>query len=167
MINKCLGLCKTCVNTCAQVLHIGPQSSTSKPTIVIATGAWQNPNCYDSLRKEFAARGYDSDCRAPPSTTLAHGDTDLAADANFLRDTIIAPLLAQGKDVVMLMHSFGGVYGGASVRGLSKTERAEKGQKGGVIALVYMAAACVPSGMTTLERMGVGEDLLPLVSLDV
>lgn len=167
LINKCFGMCKTCLNTCGQVLHIVPKSSFSKPTIVLAAGAWQNTDCYESLRKEFAALGYDSVCRSPPSTTLAHGNTDLATDASFMRDTMIGPLLAEGKNVILLMHSFGGVYGGASVRGLSTMERAEKGQKGGVIALVYMAAACVPSGMTTLERMGVGEDLLPWVSLDV
>lgn len=84
-----------------------------------------------------------------------------------MRDEMILPLLAEGKEVVLLMHSFGGVYGGASVEGLSKAERSSVGEKGGVVALCYMAAAIVPSGMSTLERMGVGEELLPWVELDV
>lgn len=171
---KCYHLCNICINQCSQILHLSPtqqknksMSNAKKPTIVVVAGAWQNTKCYDSLRAAFASSGYESVCRSPPSTTLPHGDTDLAADANFMRDDILQPLLAEGKDVVLLMHSFGGVYGGASVSGLSKTEREKEGQKGGVVALVYMAAACVPSGMTTLERMGVGEDLLPWVELDV
>lgn len=162
------------MNSCSQLLHLSPEqqkkkngSSTMKPTIVVVPGAWQNTECYESLRGAFSSLGYDSICRSPPSTTLPHGDTDLAADVAFMRDSVLQPLLAEGKNVVLLMHSFGGVYGGASVRGLSRTERAAQGLKGGVVALVYMAAACVPSGMTTLERMGVGEDLLPWVSLDV
>ena len=174
IFSKCYRLCNTCLNTCSQLLHLSPEqqkkknvSNTMKPTIVIVPGAWQNIECYESLRDTFASLGYDSICRSPPSTTLTHGDTDLAADVTFMRNSVLQPLLAEGKDVVLLMHSFGGVYGGASVRGLSRTERAAQGLKGGVVALVYMAAACVPSGMTTLERMGVGEDLLPWVSLDV
>ena len=112
--------------------------------------------------------GYPSVCRSPPSATLPHGNTDLAADAAFMRDEMILPLLAEGKEVVLLMHSFGGVYGGASVSGLSKAERGARGEGGGgVVALCYMAAAIVPSGMSTLERMGVGEELLPWVELDV
>jgi pimeloyl-ACP methyl ester carboxylesterase len=139
----------------------------TKPTIAIIAGAWQNPDVYTSLRETFTSMGYPSVCLSPPSTTLPHGDTDLAADVAFVRDKVLLPSINEGKDVVLLMHSFGGVYGGSAAKGLSKTEREKEGKKGGIVALVYMAAAAVPSGMTTLERMGVGEELLPWVKLDV
>jgi hypothetical protein len=84
-----------------------------------------------------------------------------------VREKVLLPLINEGKDAIVLMHSFGGVYGGAAARGLSKAQLEREAKKGGVVALVYMAAACVPSGMSTLERMGVGEELLPWVELDV
>jgi hypothetical protein len=138
-----------------------------KPSIAIIAGAWQNSNAYNPLRDAFSSVGYQSVCLSPPSTTLPHGNTDLAADVTFVREKVLLPLINEGMDVVVLMHSFGGVYGGAAAKGLSKAQREREGKKGGVVALVYMAAACIPSGMSTLERMGVGEELLPWVELDV
>ena len=44
------------------------------------------------------------------------------------------------------MHSYGGVVGSNALERLSWQERNEKGQKGGVIAIVYMAAFLLPLG---------------------
>ena len=65
------------------------------------------------------------------------------------------------------MHSFGGVYGGGAINGISKSECQEEGRIGGVVALIYMAAPSVPSAMTTLVHMRVGADLLPWTEIDV
>ena len=160
IFSKCYRLCNTCSNTCSQLLHLSLElqkkdvSNTMKPTIVIVPCAWQNIECYESLRGALSSLGYGSICRSPPSTTLPHGDTDLAADVTSMPDSVLQPLLVEEKDFVLLMHSFSGLYGGASVRGLSRTERAAQCLRGGVIALVYKAIACVASGITTLERMG-------------
>lgn len=144
-----------------------PETETPLPTVAIIAGAWQNPDCYEPLRQSLASRGYDSVSRSPPSTSLPHGDTDLDADIAFVHNSILLPLVDEGKEVVVVMHSFGGVYGGGAVQGLSKAEYSKTGKKGGVIALVYMAAACIPSGVSTLQLMGIGDELLPWVSLDV
>jgi hypothetical protein len=141
--------------------------SNPLPTIAIIPGAWQNTENYAPLRQALADRGYDTVCQSPPSVTLSHGDTDLEADANFVHDQVLGPLIEQGKDVVVLMHSFAGVYGSCGVKGLAKSTRERAGEKGGVVALLYLASPCVPAGVSTLQLMGVGEDLLPWVKLDV
>ncbi|KAL3488248.1 hypothetical protein BJX62DRAFT_240283 [Aspergillus germanicus] len=91
---------------------------------------------------------------------------DIAADIAFGREKGLAPLLDSGKDVTVVLHSFAGVYGGSAMEGLRKTEYGQKGKIGGVIAVVYVAGPCVPSGMSTLQLLGIGEDLVPWVSLD-
>jgi hypothetical protein len=115
----------------------------------------------------MANRGYESVCQSPPSTCLPHGDTDLDADIAFVHNSILKPLVDSGKEVIVVLHSFAGVYGGAAVKGPSKAERSSAALSGGIIALVYIAAACVPSGTSTLKLMGIGEDLPAWVSLDV
>jgi hypothetical protein len=73
-------------------------------------------------------------------------------DADFFRDRVIMPYLDQGQDVVLIMHSYSGVPGSASALGLSKTERAAQGKKGGVIGQIFYAAM--------LQKGGDGTDLL-------
>lgn len=165
MLAKCYSGCCSMLKKCGVPPSLLP-GLKGKPTIAIIPGAWQDSNAYNPLRDAFSSVGYQSVCLSPPSTTLPHGNTDLAADVTFVREKVLLPLINEGKDVIVLMHSFGGVYGGAATRGLSKAQREREAKKGGVVALVYMAAVCVPSGMSTLERMGVGEELLPWVELD-
>lgn len=47
---------------------------------------------------------------------------------------------ALGNDVLVIMHSYGGFPGGAACEGLLKTERVKRGQKGGVVGVVYVSA---------------------------
>jgi hypothetical protein len=52
----------------------------------------------------------------------------------------LTPLVNAGKNVVMVMHSYGGAPGSAAVKGLTRAVRQTAGLPGGVIELVYMAA---------------------------
>lgn len=142
-------------------------STQALPTVAIIAGAWQNAANYEPLRDALAKRGYESVCRSPPSTTLPHGDTDLEADIAFVHNEVFRPLVDQGKEVIILLHSFAGVYGASAVKGLSKSEVSEAGRPGGIIAIVYLAAPCIPSGVSLFQVMGIGPQLLPWVSLDV
>jgi hypothetical protein len=142
-------------------------NTSSLPTIALIAGAWQNPDNYEPLREALAKLGYDSVCRSPPSTCLPHGDTDLETDIAFVQEEILRPLVDDGKDVIVLLHSFAGVYGGGALKGFSKAEYSQQGKTGGIIAVVYIAGPCVPSGISTLQLLGIGDDLVPWVTLDV
>ncbi|KAK8069350.1 alpha/beta-hydrolase [Apiospora phragmitis] len=122
---------------------MGP-TQNALPTVAIIAGAWQNPSNYEPLRHALADRGYESVCLSPPSTSLPHGDTDLEADIAFVHDKVLLPLVDEGKDVIVLCHSFAGVYGGSAVKDLAKATYAQAGKAGGIIAVVYLAAVMVP-----------------------
>ena len=77
------------------------------------------------------------------------------------------PLLDEGKDVVIAMHSYGSVVGSSAVQGLSKTERAREGKKGEVLGLVWMVGLVIPVGVSALDRMGGSWDAAPLIFDDV
>lgn len=60
-------------------------------------------------------------------------------DAAFIAKHATA-LADEGKDVLILTHSYGGVPGTESVKGLSKSERQKQGKKGGIVRLAYMTS---------------------------
>jgi hypothetical protein len=52
------------------------------------------------------------------------------------------------------MNSYAGFPGTESSKGLSKTEREKEGKKGGIVALVYLAAFIQPVGVSLKASMG-------------
>lgn len=140
-----------------------------KPTIVGVPGAWHSAECFEDVRARFEAQGYSFVSRNAPSIQAEKALTATAdEDAQFVRNEVLLPLLDDGKDVVVLMHSYGGVYGSAAVEGLSKTERLQKGEKGGVVALIYVSAVVPTVGKSCIEMMGTTVDALPsFVNYDV
>ncbi|ESZ91290.1 hypothetical protein SBOR_8324 [Sclerotinia borealis F-4128] len=132
------------------------------PTVVIAPGAWPLVEFFQPLMQAFESRHYPAICKIPSSYTK---ETETAQpmnpDCKYLREEVLTPLVDEGKDVVLLMHSYGGVYGGSAVEGLSKTERTASGKAGGIIALVFCAAFTAPKGMTAMQVMGIDPENLP------
>ena len=79
---------------------------------------------------------------------------EVTTDVAFIREEMLLPLLEDGKDVILVMHSYGGLPGGAAAKGLSKSERRSEGQPGGVIGLVFLAAFLAREGDTLLSALG-------------
>lgn len=79
------------------------------------------------------------------------GET-LAVDVQALRNNVLQQVEA-GNEVVLVMHSYGCVVGGAAVRGLSKKEREGKGEKGGVVGLIFIAGFLVEGGMSVKDTL--------------
>jgi pimeloyl-ACP methyl ester carboxylesterase len=76
-------------------------------------------------------------------------------------------LLEEGKEVVLILHSYGGVVGTEAAAGLGLKARQKNGQTGGVIGLFYMAAFILAKGESLLSMCGgtVPPHLEALVSL--
>lgn len=127
-------------------------STDFKPTILLLSGAWHPAACLDTLRAELQKASYTTvneqlACLSP-SDPSAHG---VSTDATYIRDSLLLPLLNDGKRVVMVMHSYAGHPGSGAAYGLSVEERQEAGLKGGVVGLIYMTAFMVPSGMSNVD----------------
>ncbi|KAL0262020.1 hypothetical protein SLS55_003455 [Diplodia seriata] len=132
------------------------------PTIVGCPGAWHTADFFDDLSNSFRSRGYDFVSQDAPGVVQQNGfDGTADKDADSLRANLLVPLVESGKDVALLMHSYGGVYGAGAVQGLSKRERQEAGKAGGVVALVFVSAVPPMAGKSTLDMMGTDMDHLP------
>ena len=58
---------------------------------------------------------------------------------------MIAPLVENGEDVVVVAHSYGGMVASDAVKDFARIERSEKGLKGGVVRIVYLT--CIVAGV--------------------
>ena len=129
--------------------------NSAKPTIVLISGAYHLPAYYTPLRTQLEAQGYPTLTPKLPSVGFTDDASNHSAqnDAVYIRNEVLLPLLNEGKSVVVAMHSYGGLPGSAAAYGLSGYERAREGDKGAVIALVYIAAFVVPPGKTIMEMV--------------
>ncbi|KAH9986046.1 alpha/beta-hydrolase [Xylariaceae sp. FL0662B] len=133
------------------------------PTIVICSGAWPLAQFFDPLIQAFKALDQVAICKVPESYPAFDPDNPPKRnyDSVFLRDHVLDPLLEDGEDIVIFMHSYGGVYGPEALEGISKKERSSKGLQGGVVAVIFTAAYIAPKGVSAIETMGLSPDKLP------
>ncbi|KAH7186002.1 Alpha/beta hydrolase fold-1 [Fusarium flagelliforme] len=129
------------------------------PTILAVPGAWHTVESFDTVKKIFTDRNYDFVSQNAPGVVDAN--STVTGDAASLRTNLLQPLVEAGKDVIVMMHSYGGMYGSQAVQGLSKRERKESGKQGGVVSLVYVSAVTPLEGQSTLDMMGTDAQHLP------
>lgn len=127
---------------------------STRPTLVLIPGAWHVAEHYDLLTPLLEKEGYTCHALTLPSVGANPALTSLDPDVQTIRKHVIA-LLDEGKDVVVVMHSYGGIPGGSAMRGLSKTDRQKAGEKGGgVVGLVYICSWMIDEGMSMIEARG-------------
>ena len=125
----------------------GRPKPMSLPTIVLVPGAWHLPIHYSLLILKLKSYGFPVESEKLPSVNSPKPkEQSVAKDADFIKNSVLKPLLDAGKDVVMLLHSYGGCPGSVAAKGQSKTERAAAGKKGGVVGLIFMCAFVAPEG---------------------
>lgn len=127
----------------------------ANPTFVLVPGAWHNASVWDKVTAQLTERGCKSVAITLPSTT---GD----ASASFLDDvnaarTAIEAETAQGNDVIVVVHSYGGLVGVSAVRGFTRKPHAGAASRnataphGNVIGVALMATGFAVEGMSMLD----------------
>jgi alpha-beta hydrolase superfamily lysophospholipase len=131
-------------------------ASPEKPVIVLVHGAWHHPLHYRALIWALQEQGYT--VLAPLNATVGIDDAIAGKthkdDVKRIHDYLL-PVLDEGREVLMVCHSYGGVPGTASIEGHSVAERAAKGLKGGIKSVLYISALLPPSrGMSVWDLLG-------------
>lgn len=117
----------------------------SKTTFIMVPGAWHRASAYELTAERLRAAGYNvtvielPTCGAEPPLENFDQDVDCTRKA-------IEEAADKGQDVAVLMHSYGGIVGASSCRGLGKKQREASGKTGGVVKLVYCSAFIVSEG---------------------
>lgn len=131
--------------------------ATEKPTILLIPGAWQQGSAFEPVANILRAQGYQAETITLPS---AGGPASTTAydDAEHIQKTYLNNLVAQGKEVILVMHSYGSIPGTESVKGLARKDLAARGKKGGVVSLIYQSALLVPAGASVESFLPGGLD---------
>jgi hypothetical protein len=126
----------------------------SLPSIVLIPGAWHVPEHYAPLLDRFRNAKFEVVSRRLPSVgSETPREQSVAKDVEFIKNTLLFPLIDAGKDILFIMHSYGGCPGGDAAKGLSKAERKAAGKEGGIIGLVYMCAFVASEGDSVLSKV--------------
>ncbi|KAM0242275.1 hypothetical protein ACHAP5_007215 [Fusarium lateritium] len=125
-----------------------------KPVLLFVTGAWHPPTCYDGLKSALINLGYD--CVIPKLPSVgpdSHGITWKADTAKILETA--EQFFVQGREVVLIAHSYGGIPATAATEGQGVQERQAAGLRGGFHSIIFLAAFAIPvSGWDLLTTFG-------------
>ena len=131
-------------------------SSAKLPVIVIVPGAFGTPQGFEKLLPYLTKAGYTTHPGSYPSCNPSDpAKVSSSQDIAFLRDHVLLPLLnEQGKDVVIIAHSYGGVVAGGAAKELAKGTRRAQGRSTGVIGLIYVVGNITLEGESLLTAVG-------------
>lgn len=125
----------------------------SNIAILLVPGACGLPEYYDKLTNSVRAHGYSIHVLHNPSVGESTGKgrdgvlPTMHDDAAFIASEL-TKLADQGKDIILVCHSYGGTPGTQSIKGLTKAQRNSNGKAGGVVRLAYMTCLVPKLGET-------------------
>ncbi|KAK5637288.1 hypothetical protein RRF57_013000 [Xylaria bambusicola] len=124
--------------------------ATSKPTIFFLPGGFHTSWIYDTVRNILSDRGYATGASDLVSVGTTDASVGMHSDAAHIRSQLVQ-LIDEGKGVVLVAHSYGGIVTSNAVDGLSVQQRTAEGKEGGIVLILYLAALIVPAGRTFLS----------------
>jgi pimeloyl-ACP methyl ester carboxylesterase len=143
-------------------------ASSINPTVLFVHGSWHSPKHFERVRSVLEASGFPTECpslptiNANPTPPVVSIEDDVKAVQELLNKLIDE----DSKEVVVAMHSYGGVVGSQAVlETWSRKARNAQGLSGGVVHLLYICALLVPPGQSPVSFLG-GE-LPPFVKVEV
>ncbi|KAE8315396.1 Alpha/beta hydrolase fold-1 [Aspergillus transmontanensis] len=122
--------------------------SQSKPSIIIVPGSFSLPEFYDAVTDRVASKGYEIKAIRLRSTEKLQQPATMYDDAAAIASEVAA-LVDQGKEVILVAHSYGGVPASESIKGLAKTEGS--GKVGGIVNLAYLTAVVPELGTSSAD----------------
>lgn len=123
-----------------------------KPTILLIPGGWHPPSSYSPVTSRLSSLSYSVNALRNPS--LDSSSKGLADDISHVRSALQTLIDVEGKDVIVISHSYGGLPAIVSVTGYGKSERNRAGKKGGVVGMLFMVATILPAGISQVSAKG-------------
>ncbi|KAF2651162.1 alpha/beta-hydrolase [Lophiostoma macrostomum CBS 122681] len=126
--------------------------SNSHPTIVLVHGAWHTPANYQTFIDALQKVGFPVYCPQLPScNNTSPPPASLAEDVAVVR-AVLQERVAAGEQVILIMHSYGGLVGTDAVRdSLLYNPHNSSGRSGGIIHLLYLCAYMLEPGTSVFD----------------
>ncbi|MCJ1400809.1 hypothetical protein MMC11_004017 [Xylographa trunciseda] len=138
---------------------LNPPTKLKDTAIVLVHGGWAGPDVFSLIKPRLEKAGYIVLTPSLPSAghrpALPSFDEDVAAVRCALKS-----LIDTGKQIILVMHSYGAVPGCEALKGLGAgyetTTGTDRHEKGHVVKLVFMAAMVIPMGTSTYHPKHAG-----------
>jgi pimeloyl-ACP methyl ester carboxylesterase len=133
---------------------IKQNSMADNPTFVFVPGAWHGPEVWDKVSSLLKELGYKSVAVTLP-TTSGSSSSSFGDDVKATQDAIHTEI-SQCHNVIVVVHSYGGVVGQSAIKGLTRPKNtiSLSTNTGYVIGLVVIASGFAQSGMAFLDGTG-------------
>jgi alpha-beta hydrolase superfamily lysophospholipase len=114
--------------------------AVQKPIIALVPGSFNYSAIYNSLIEKFTSLGHSLHAmelqtvgkRPGPLPTIYDDAASIASELEKLAD--------EGKEIVLVGHSYGGIPVSQCMKGLSREAREKAGKPGGVVRVAYLTA---------------------------
>lgn len=127
----------------------------SSPSVVLIAGSWHQGRCFERIMKPLEEKHHLNCISITLPSTLGDPNSTFKDDIDAARKAITAQT-SQGRDVVVVAHSFGGMVGNSAIKGLTSSKTAKEnatpsGGAGGVIGLILIASGFTLTGMAFMD----------------
>ena len=122
------------------------------PTVVIIPGSFAPAKLYRGFAQSLERHGIDSHIVDVPSV----GRQGILPQQSMSDDVdeiirVVSKLLGQGKEVVFMAHSYGGIPTTQSLSKLSRKAQEAQGKQGGISRVIYLASVLLQTGVSNLD----------------
>jgi alpha-beta hydrolase superfamily lysophospholipase len=135
-------------------------------TIVFVPGSFAPADIYTEFVEVLTKHGLETVVVNTPSVGRREGKgpATMTDDVDEISNVVV-PLIDQGKEVILVAHSYGGIPTTQSLEKLSQKARSAEGKSGGVKKVVYLTAVILQVGSSNFELFG--ENMPDFVSVRV
>ena len=125
-------------------------------SILLITGSFVTPDAYASIVDRVIGQAIEIRALHLPTVGASprqgrDGRPPTMYDDAALIAQEVDRLADQGKHVILIAHSYGGVPTSQSIQGRSISDRQRKGQRGGIVRVGYMTALVPEIGHSALD----------------
>lgn len=120
-------------------------------SVIIFPGAWHPASCMSSFVSSLRSIGLPAE--AYTLRSVGDASAGVADDVDYMR-SIMNPLIDAGNDVVVVSHSYAGFPTTSAISGMDKRGREARGEKGGVLGVIYLASFVPQDGDSLYGVLG-------------
>lgn len=122
------------------------------PHLILIHGSWHSPAIWSTITPLLSHHSHVVHCPFNPSVSEPVFHTTHHTDAANIA-SLASRLADEGHDIILVMHSYGGVPGTESAKGLLKRDRHAEAKPGGIVGLVYLSAFLLAEGQCVADMM--------------
>jgi hypothetical protein len=130
-------------------------TNSQLPVLVFVPGSFAPVHLYAGWVESLSRHGITSQLVDTPSVGKREnlGPQTMSDDVEAIVK-VVSQQFEEGRRVVLMTHSYGGIPGTQSLKQLSRVAREADGKSGGIEKIIYLTSVVPPVGVSNLDIFG-------------